>query len=79
MNAQQFQQFLTAISTGLQQQAGVIALAPGQVNTTNALDYTTSSRIKIWHEATALLLFKFNVKGKEVNTLILLTLQYSDY
>jgi hypothetical protein len=26
------------------------------------------SGIKIWHEATAPLSFKFNVKGKEVNT-----------
>jgi hypothetical protein len=34
----------------------------------NALDYTTSSGIKIWHEATAPLTFKFNVEGKEVNT-----------
>jgi hypothetical protein len=41
-------------------------LAPGQVNPTNALDYTMFSGIKIWHEVTAPLSFKFNVEGKEV-------------
>ena len=68
MDAQQLQQLLTAVATGLQRPAGAFALAPGQVDPTNALDYTTSSGIKIWHEATAPILFKFNVKGKEVNT-----------
>ena len=68
MDAQQLQQLLTAVATGLQRPAGAFALAPGQVDPTNALDYTTSSGIKIWHEATAPLTFKFNVKGKEVNT-----------
>jgi hypothetical protein len=34
----------------------------------NPLDYSTSSRIKIWNEASTPLPFKFNIKGKEVNT-----------
>jgi hypothetical protein len=66
MDDQQLQQLLTAIPTGLQHPAGAFALAPGQVNPTNALDYTMFSGIKIWHEVTAPLSFKFNVEGKEV-------------
>jgi hypothetical protein len=70
MDAQQLQQLLTAITTGLTCPAGAFALAPGQVERPNKCPrlYTTSSEIKIWHEATAPLPFKFNVKGKEVNT-----------
>jgi hypothetical protein len=68
MDTQQLQELLTATATGLQRPAGAFALAPGQVDPTNALDYTTLSGIKLWHEATAPLTFKFNVKGKEVNT-----------
>jgi hypothetical protein len=66
MDDQQLQQLLTAIPTGLQHPAGAFALAPGQVNPTNALDYTMFSGMKIWHEVTAPLSFKFNVEGKEV-------------
>jgi hypothetical protein len=68
MDAQQLQQLLTAVTTGLTCPAGAFALAPGQVDPTNALDYTMSSGIKIWHEATAPLSFKCNIDGKEVNT-----------
>jgi hypothetical protein len=68
MGTQQLQKLLTAITTGLQWPTGAFALAPGLVDPTNTLDYTTLIGIKIWHEATAPLSFKFNVEGKEVNT-----------
>jgi hypothetical protein len=68
MNNDQLQQLLAAVTDGLQHPAGAYALTPGQVNPTNPLDYSTSSRIKIWNKASAPLPFKFNVEGKEVNT-----------
>jgi hypothetical protein len=68
MNNDQLQQLLTAVTDGLQRPAGAYALTPGQVDPTIPLDYSTSSRIKIWNEASAPLPFKFNVKGKDVNT-----------
>ena len=68
MNNDQLQQLLTAVTDGLQRPAGAYALTPGQVDPTNPLDYSTSSGIKIWNEASAPLPFKFNVEGKEVNT-----------
>jgi len=68
MNNDQLQQLLAAVTDGLQHPAGAYALTPGQVDPTNPLDYSTSSGIKIWNEASAPLPFKFNVEGKEVNT-----------
>jgi len=68
MNNDQLQQLLAAVTDGLQRPAGAYALTPGQVDPTNPLDYSTSSGIKIWNEASAPLPFKFNVEGKEVNT-----------
>jgi hypothetical protein len=68
MNNDQLQQLLAAVTDGLQRPAGAYALTPGQVDPTNLLDYSTSSGIKIWNEASAPLPFKFNVEGKEVNT-----------
>jgi hypothetical protein len=53
MNNDQLQQLLTAVTDGLQRPAGAYALTPGQVDPTNPLDYSTSSRIKIWNEASA--------------------------
>jgi hypothetical protein len=46
----------------------MLSLLPGQVDPMNPLDYSTSSRIKIWYESSAPLPFKFNIEGKEVNT-----------
>jgi hypothetical protein len=68
MNNNQLQQLLMAVIDGLQHPASAYALTPGQVDPMNPLDYSTSSGIKIWNEASAPLPFKFNVKGKEVNT-----------
>jgi hypothetical protein len=69
MNNDQLQQLLMAVTiNGLQCPASAYALTPGHINPTNPLDYSTSSGIKIWNEASAPLPFKFNIEGKEVNT-----------
>ena len=49
MNNDQLQQLLMTVTNGLQHPASAYALTPGQVNPTNPLDYSTSSRIKIWN------------------------------
>lgn len=72
MDAAQLQQLIDQINAGLAplaqpHPAGAFALTPGQANPNLPLDYTTSSGIKIWNEATAPLPFKFNVEGKDVN------------
>ena len=58
MDAAQLQQLIDQINAGLAplaqpQQAGAFTLTPGQANPNQPLDYTTSSGIKIWNEATA--------------------------
>jgi len=71
MDAAQLQQLLNQMQAGLAPlapqppQPGAFALTPGQANPNQPLDYTTSSGIKIWNEATAPLPFKSkNSQGK---------------
>jgi hypothetical protein len=72
MDQGQFQQLLQQLQQGLQplaqpRPAGAFALTPGQTNAANPIDYTTSTGIKLWQEATAALTFQFSAESREVN------------
>jgi hypothetical protein len=64
MDPAQLQQLLDAVNAP--RPAGDFALTPGQANPGTTIDYTTSSGIKVWAEATAPLAFKFSAESKEV-------------
>jgi hypothetical protein len=65
MDAAQLQQLINAVNAP--RPAGAFAITPGQANPGQTIDYSTSSGIKVWAEATESLPFKFSAEGKEVN------------
>ena len=68
---QQGQQAATAAAAAAAQpqaqQPTVFALTPGQTHQGQLIDYTTSTGIKLWSEATASLPNKFTGEGKDLN------------
>ena len=50
-----------------QAQGPSFALTPGQANTNRFIDYTSSTGIKLWQEATASLPNKFSAEGQDAN------------
>ena len=50
-----------------QNQGPAFALTPGQANANQFIDYTTSTGIKLWQEATASLPNKFTAEGQDAN------------